>query len=178
MIIQSFRHGNKKYNACMNEMGAAWVLQNKYTVILLSQFEFKKIQGVINPRQIGLKLDGDLTEVKEKLRQLKDVLSKEFGLSYITDVRWERKRDSFIAAVKKANKVRLSLSDEAVELLQVACKADDGTILKTEDLSGTYIKANGRNFITLQERREVARWESGCLRQLPFDGWCISDSVK
>ncbi len=147
--------------ACMNEMGAAWVLQNKYTVILLSRFDFKKIQGAINPRQMGLKLDGDLTEVKEKLRQLKDVLSKEFGLSHITDVRWERKRDSFIAAVKKANKVRLSLSDEAVELLQVACKADDGTILKTEDLSGIYITANGRNFITLQERYEVARWEGG-----------------
>lgn len=51
--------------ACMNEMGAAWILQNKYTTILLPGFEFKEIKGAINPRRIGLKLDADPTEVKE-----------------------------------------------------------------------------------------------------------------
>lgn len=45
--------------ASMNEMGAAWVLQKKYTTILLPGFEFKEIRGVINPRKIGLKLDND-----------------------------------------------------------------------------------------------------------------------
>ena len=73
--------------ACMNEMGAAWILQNKYTTILLPGFEFKEIKGAINPRKIGLKLDGDLTEVKEKLGQLKDALAQEFGLASIPDVR-------------------------------------------------------------------------------------------
>lgn len=85
--------------ACMNEMGAAWILQNKYTTILLPGFEFKEIKGAINPRKIGLKLDGDLTEVKEKLGQLKDALAQEFGLASIPDVRWERKRDTFISAI-------------------------------------------------------------------------------
>ncbi|MBE7727983.1 MAG: toll/interleukin-1 receptor domain-containing protein [Enterocloster citroniae] len=146
--------------ACMNEMGAAWVLQNKYTVILLPGFEFKEIQGAINPRQIGLKLDSDLTEVKEKLGQLKEVLSQEFGLSHIPDTRWERKRDSFIDTITRKSTVRLSISNESVELLQAACEADDGTILKSEDLSGTYIEANGKNFIISQERREVAKWEN------------------
>lgn len=85
--------------ACMNEMGAAWVLQNKYTTLLLPGFEFHKIKGAINPRQIGLKLDSDLVEIKEKLGQLKDILTQEFGLANISDVRWERKRDSFISAI-------------------------------------------------------------------------------
>lgn len=156
--------------ACMNEMGAAWVLQNKYTVILLPGFEFKEIQGAINPRQIGLKLDSDLTEVKEKLGQLKEVLSQEFGLSHIPDVRWERKRDSFIDTITKTNTVRLSVSNESVELLQAACEADDGTILKSEDLSGTYIEANGKNFIISQERREVAKWENA-LNELVNNGF-------
>ena len=146
--------------ACMNEMGAAWVLQNKYTVILLPGFEFKEIQGAINPRQIALKLDSDLTEVKEKLGQLKEVLSQEFGLSHIPDTRWERKRDSFIDTITKKSTVQLSISNESAELLQAACEADDGTILKSEDLSGTYIEANGKNFIVSQERREVAKWEN------------------
>ena len=34
--------------ASMNEMGAAWVLQKKYTTILLPGFEFKEIRGAIN----------------------------------------------------------------------------------------------------------------------------------
>lgn len=85
--------------ACMNEMGAAWILQSKYTTILLPGFEFKEIKGAINPRKIGLKLDSDPIEVKEKLGQLKNVLSQEFGLAQISDVRWERKRDSFIDTI-------------------------------------------------------------------------------
>jgi len=76
--------------ACMNEMGAAWILQNRYTTILLPGFEFKEIKGAINPRQIGLKLDNnDLTDVKEKLGQLKDCLLNEFGLHPVSDIRWE-----------------------------------------------------------------------------------------
>ena len=156
--------------ACLNEMGAAWVLQTKYTVVLLPGFEFREIQGAINPRQISLKLDGDLTEVKEKLGQLKEVLSQEFGLAQIPDIRWERKRDSFIATVTGLDTIQLTISNEAKELLQAACEATDGTILKTTDLSGTYIEANGQNFITSQERREVAKWES-CLNELVNNGF-------
>lgn len=85
--------------ACMNEMGAAWILKNKYSIILLPGFEFKEIRGAINPRQIGLKLDNDLTDIKEKLGQLKDCLLNELGLSTISDIRWEQKRDTFINSV-------------------------------------------------------------------------------
>ena len=99
--------------ACMNEMGAAWVLQNKYTTILLPGFEFKEIKGAINPRKIGLKLDSDLTEVKEKLGQLKDMLTQEFGLTNITDVRWERKRDDFITAIFQPVTSTQTISDDA-----------------------------------------------------------------
>lgn len=85
--------------ACMNEMGAAWILQNKYTTILLPGFEFKEIKGSINPRQIGLKLDNDLIDVKEKLGQLKECLLNEFGLDTVSDIRWELKRDIFINSI-------------------------------------------------------------------------------
>ncbi len=88
--------------ACMNEMGAAWVLQNKYTTLLLPGFEFHEIKGAINPRRIGLKLDSGLAEIKEKLGQLKDSLTQEFGLEKISDVRWERKRDAFINAISQS----------------------------------------------------------------------------
>ena len=147
--------------ACMNEMGAAWILQNKYTTILLPDFEFKEIQGAINPRRIGLKLDSDETEVKEKLGQLKDILVQEFGLSEMPSVRWERKRDAFISTVTKLRGQSIKISNEALKLLQVASDTENGSILKTFDFEGTYIISNNINFITSQERREVAKWENG-----------------
>ena len=82
--------------ACLNEMGAAWMLQNKYTIILLPEFEFKEIKGAINPRQIGLKLYGNSTDVKERLGELKNNLIQEFKLPQMSEARWERKRDDFI----------------------------------------------------------------------------------
>ena len=85
--------------ACMNEMGAAWILQTKYTTILLPNFKFNEIQGAINPQKIGLKLDNEETDVKEKLGQLKDALVQEFNLSDLPGVRWEQKRDDFISSV-------------------------------------------------------------------------------
>lgn len=146
--------------ACMNEMGAAWVLQNKYTTILLPGFEFNEIKGAINPRKIGLKLDGDLTEVKEKLGQLKDTLVQEFGLTPIPDVRWERKRDTFISTLSKYREPKQIISDDALKLLLAACEVDDGTIFKITNLSGTYIRTNNQNFTTSQGRRAIAKWES------------------
>ena len=82
--------------ACMNEMGAAWVLQSKYTTVLLPGFDFDEIKGSINPRQIALKLDSDKMDIKEKLDQLKDMLISEFTLKPLQGVRWESKRDTFI----------------------------------------------------------------------------------
>ncbi|WP_288209287.1 toll/interleukin-1 receptor domain-containing protein [uncultured Catenibacterium sp.] len=146
--------------ACMNEMGAAWVLQNKYTTILLPGFEFNEIKGAINPRKIGLKLDGNLTEVKEKLGQLKDTLVQEFGLTPIPDIRWERKRDTFISTLSKYREPKQIISDDALKLLLAACEVDDGTIFKITNLSGTYIRTNNQNFTTSQGRRAIAKWES------------------
>ena len=52
--------------ACMNEMGAAWVLRNDYTTILLPGFEFKKIEGAINPRKIAVNYS--VTKLPEHLK--------------------------------------------------------------------------------------------------------------
>ncbi len=50
---------SKKYYAskvCLNEMGAAWVKQAEYQVILLPGFDFPKIKGVIKPTENCFKL--------------------------------------------------------------------------------------------------------------------------
>lgn len=65
--------------ACMNEMGAAWVMQNHYTLMLLPGFDFnnRKFQGgVANANQMAVKLDD-----KYKMRQLSEIIAGEFALS-------------------------------------------------------------------------------------------------
>lgn len=143
---------------CMNEMGAAWVLQSQYTTILLPGFEFKEIEGAINPRKIALKLDSEVDEKRVKLGQLKDILIEEFQLATITDVRWERKRERFLEEISDTN-MPIVIGERALRLLQQASNDPEGIIIKSITLSGTSITAGNAEFITSQERKEVAECE-------------------
>lgn len=148
-----------KSTACLNEMGATWVLQKRYTTILLPGFDFKEMKGAINPTKISIKLDGDSLDIKEKLGQLKDSIVHEFSLTSISDIRWERKRDIFISKINDNKCINHNVSDEAIELLSTAC-ANNDVILKTMDLSGVHIQVNDRSFIASQKIEEVTRWEN------------------
>ena len=70
--------------ACLNEMGAAWMLKQKYDTVLLPEFDFPQIKGAINPQQIGIKLDSDCTELNQRLNELKDSLIEEFELQSLS----------------------------------------------------------------------------------------------
>lgn len=148
-----------KSPACLNEMGATWVLQKRYTTILLPGFDFKEVKGAIDPTIIAIKLDGDSLDVKEKLGQLKDSIVQEFSLTSISDIRWEKKRDEFISKINNNECINHNISDEAIELLSTAC-ANNDIILKTLDLSGVHIQINDRSFIISQKIEEVTRWEN------------------
>ena len=85
--------------ACLNEMGAAWVLKSEYTSILLPRFEYKEIKGAVNPNKIGMKLDDEEELLKKRLGELKNLMSKEFAIN-VPDMRWEKKRNDFIEMMK------------------------------------------------------------------------------
>lgn len=87
--------------ASLNEMGAAWVLRHKYTSILIPQFDFVDIKGVIDKMQISIKLDSAKTELKARLNELRDTIVKEFEIktSLASQNIWERHRDEFINKV-------------------------------------------------------------------------------
>jgi len=146
--------------ACMNEMGAAWVLLSKYTMILLPSFDFKEIKGAVNPRQISIKLDADEEVLKESLRQLKDNFVQEFGLSEIPVARWENKRDEFIRAISQQNPAKYKVSEYALNFLQTANGDKDGILIKTTDLVGLHISANNKEFTESEDPRVIANWEA------------------
>ncbi len=91
------------YNSAdsLNEMGAAWVLQHKYTSVLIPQFDFRDIKGVVDHMRISIKLDSDKVELKARLNELRDTLIREFSLSDSLALQniWERHRDEFIDKV-------------------------------------------------------------------------------
>ena len=84
----------------LNEMGAAWVLKSEYTTILLPKFEYKEIKGAANPNKIGMTYDDEDELLKKRLGELKNIISEEFEIS-VPDMRWEKKRNDFIEAIRK-----------------------------------------------------------------------------
>ena len=101
-------HSENYYNShvSLNEMGAAWVLRNECTSILLPGFEFGQMTGVVDNRAVSLKLDLEEREVKDKLNQIYDGLVDEFGLSRFNLSIWEKLRDKFINEIRAVNHQR------------------------------------------------------------------------
>lgn len=78
---------------CLNEMGAAWVVQNDFSIFFLPNFTVG-IQGVIDGRKKGFSLDspGDLIQIKNKILSIYN--------SSISELKWEEVKNKFLSVVK------------------------------------------------------------------------------
>lgn len=91
-----------KSAACLNEMGAAWVLKANYSTIILPGFKIPDIRGAVNPRKMAIVIDDD-KRVRGKLNQFKDRLIEFFDLPETDDdTIWENDRNKFIDTIKGA----------------------------------------------------------------------------
>ena len=87
--------------ACLNEMGATWVLKANYSTILCPGFSIPEIKGAVNPSKMAVVLE-DAKRVNGKLNQLKDRLIDFFNLPEIDDdTIWESDRNKFIEIIKQ-----------------------------------------------------------------------------
>lgn len=178
--------------ACLNEMGAAWVLKQKYDTVLLPNFDFPQIKGAINPQQIGIKLDSDSTELNQRLNELKDSLIEEFELKSLSASKWERHRNEFVNNVTSTaeqinndensdsneNKGKTSISRDAGVLLAYAANDSSGRIVMVNSLNGLSVNAGKWNFIDPDGgAREEARW-SGAVDELENYGLIEAGSYK
>ncbi|WP_207528999.1 toll/interleukin-1 receptor domain-containing protein [Pontibacillus sp. ALD_SL1] len=82
------------YNSvyCLNEMGAAWINQNDFSIYLLPNFH-QGIEGVIDKNVKGSNLTS-----KVMLNQLRDKITHDFNTS-ISENRWEEEKDKFLEVV-------------------------------------------------------------------------------
>ena len=87
--------------ACLNEMGASWVLKVSYSTIVCPGFTIPEIKGAVNPSKMAVVLE-DAKRIKGKLNQLKDRLIDYFNLPEIEDdTIWESDRDKFIGSITR-----------------------------------------------------------------------------
>ena len=100
-VVYAFSDNYYSSVATLNEMGAAWVMRCKWTGFLLPGFTFNQLAGCIDKNQICIKLDDpDIITLKQRLRQFRDDIIKEFGLESIDEDEWEEKRDDFLDKIK------------------------------------------------------------------------------
>lgn len=158
-----FIHSPEYYESAvsLNEMGVAWALKNLVTSILLPGFGFGEMKGVINGTAISIKLDNDITEVKDKLNQLRRMLVEEFALVSVPDITWEMARDKFIEQVNNSPEQE-QVNKEAVTLIKMVAATSDGMIFATSDLSlGKSIQVGDEVIASeMPDRRAFAKWDS------------------
>lgn len=88
--------------ACLNEMGAAWVLQSEYSTIVVPGFDIPDIKGAINPRKLAIVLS-DNKHIRSSLNKFRERLLDLFNLPSLNDdIVWENNRNMFIETVQKA----------------------------------------------------------------------------
>lgn len=101
IIVHSHNYYSSPYS--LNEMGAAWVLKTDFFSFLVTGFEFKDMDGVINNRTISVKVDQD--DAGARLNELKNKLVPLFKPQGVNESRWETLRDEFLSNVKDFNEL-------------------------------------------------------------------------
>lgn len=80
--------------ACLNEMGAAWVLGVRSVAILLPGTSVSDLRGAIGQDYLSIVLDSE--EAKYRLSELKEDILDYLGLAVDSQAAWECDRDSFL----------------------------------------------------------------------------------
>lgn len=183
--------------ACLNEMGAAWAMKQKWTAILLPGFEFSDIDGCIDRTQVSIKLDDpDKDTLRFRLEELKNNLIEEFGLRPVDGFLWEKKRNEFLDAIadvieKRSTDLEDDADDEETDnphtptvgqydvgniptesaFLLVYAASDNGQIMRVQTLgSPVQITTAGKQFQADDSPRESARWQEALDRLIQW-GW-------
>lgn len=150
--------------ASLNEMGAAWVGRNEYTVLLLPHFPYSEIKGVLDPREIATKIDDEST-INIRLSELRDKILSEFALNKINENKWERVRNSFITDMleinleAKVSKIEFSqASSDAEDMILKLSEDRDGRVMIRNSIIGTTISI-GSYLFDSDAPRKVAHWE-------------------
>lgn len=95
-VIILHTHNYYTRSVCLNEMGAAWALKTRYFSVLAPDFEFSDMTGVVNDRDVAIKIGA--TDCESRLNQFKNELVSFFSLPEPNENRWPHYRRRFTEA--------------------------------------------------------------------------------
>ena len=176
-VLFALSHNYYESAPCLNEMGAAWVTKATDTLLLLPGFSTNDIKGCIDSQKMGICFSTSDDELKHRLNEFKDTLLYEHKLPNITQARWERHRDKFIAAVRNVAEEELEESKKpaqdnlhtednpelkSIEALVVLAYAAEstGSISVANSVTGkSFVVGNKYPLKKDDSPREIAKWE-------------------
>jgi hypothetical protein len=85
--------------ASLNEMGATWITNQPYCMILLPGFSFKQIEGVVDSTLISIDLNQ--SESGSALNKLRDDIVSFLKIKPSNQKEWERTRNHFSEIIQK-----------------------------------------------------------------------------
>ena len=95
---------------CLNEMGATWLKKTESLNVLLPDFDFSDIRGVVDKDKVGIKLQLNDDMTRASFNEFKKDLIKMFNIE-ISDTQWELARDEFLrTAVPKSKMLNMKFS--------------------------------------------------------------------
>ena len=86
---------------CLNEMGAAWVLQVEYSIIVTRDMDETVIDGVVNKTKTRVSFKDSDLQLKNRMVELRDKLLTFAGIPDVEEVNWNRYYDKFISDVNR-----------------------------------------------------------------------------
>ncbi len=81
---------------CLNEMGAAWVLQADYSIIITKDMDESKIDGVLSKTRTRISFKDQREQLDARMIELRDKLLSFAELPKVDDVDWSRYYNIFL----------------------------------------------------------------------------------
>lgn len=81
---------------CLNEMGAAWVLQADYSIIVTKDMDESKIDGVLSKTRTRISFKDQREQLDARMIELRDKLLSFAELPKVDDVDWSRYYNIFL----------------------------------------------------------------------------------
>lgn len=97
IIIHSPRY--YKSAVCLNEMGAAWALNQRFCSFLTKDCRIDQLTGVIGKEEICISSNADEETLNAHLNSFKDDLAAFFGSKPIDQTKWEHERKQFVKTI-------------------------------------------------------------------------------
>lgn len=80
---------------CLNEMGAAWVLQVDYSIIITQGMDETKIDGVVSKTKTRISFKDTGIQLDDRMIQLREKLLAFAGLPKVDEINWNRYYNTF-----------------------------------------------------------------------------------